>query len=359
MIRIAAALALASLLLPLAPAQAKDCIDDPATSGVSRIINVDPSEGMRFGKLQYGQTVQLRDREVVLTFDDGPLPAHTMTILDVLDRHCIKATFFAVGKMAWQAPHVLKAIQKRGHTVAVHTWSHPRSLPLLTPETAKLEIERGFAAVGNALGGPISPFFRYPGLNDSPELNAYMASRGISVWSVDVVCGDTEPNMTQEKLVAQAMSRLHAVGRGILLFHDIKKVTADSLDEIIVRLKMEGYKFAHVVSNTAYIPDPEVIAKIDGKGTRTAAFTGQPAESGTAVSSTAMAGASHVDYAHRELINLGNGRKSPARSLSPAPGSTGSRGAANNVNAINLNVAAAGQDVIPSAARPRLTTPNR
>jgi peptidoglycan-N-acetylglucosamine deacetylase len=340
-----AALALAVVLLVVSPLRswARDCADDAATSGVSRTIAIDPSDGMRLGKLQYGQTAPLRDKEVVLTFDDGPLPAHTQAILDTLDRHCIKATFFVVGKMAWAQPALIKNIAKRGHTVAVHTWSHPRALSQMPVDAAKLEIEKGFAGVSNAMGAPIAPFFRFPGFNDSPELNAYLISRGISVWSVDVVCGDTEPNMTQEKLVAQALTRLHAHGRGILLFHDIKKVTADSLDEIIVRLKLEGYKFVHVVSNTAFIPDPEVAAKIDVKSNvRNVAFTGQqPVEAAKPVAAGTMAGTSYVDYAHTERINLGNSKK-PAST--PAKPGAALRGA-------SLNSDAAGRDVLLSAAQ--------
>jgi peptidoglycan/xylan/chitin deacetylase (PgdA/CDA1 family) len=348
-----AAMALALVLLVVSPLQswARDCADDAATSGVARTIAIDPSDGMRLGKLQYGQTVPLRDKEVVLTFDDGPLPAYTQPILDTLDRHCIKATFFIVGKMAWAQPALIKNIAKRGHTVAVHTWSHPRALSQMPVDAAKLEIEKGFAGVSNAMGAPISPFFRYPGFNDSPELNAYLISRGISIWSVDVVCGDTEPNMTQEKLVAQAMTRLHAHGRGVLLFHDIKKVTADSLDEIIVRLKLEGYKFVHVVSNTAFIPDPEVVAKIELKpAVRNVAFTGQqPAETARPVGHSSMAGTSHVDYAHTERIKVVNGRKPAGPAANPPaakPGAPGLRGAS-----LNAGETAAGRDVLLSAAQ--------
>jgi peptidoglycan/xylan/chitin deacetylase (PgdA/CDA1 family) len=346
-----AALALAVVLLVVSPLRswAKDCADDAATSGISRTIAIDPSDGMRLGKLQYGQTAPLRDKEVVLTFDDGPLPAHTQSILDTLDRHCIKATFFVVGKMAWAQPAMIKSIARRGHTVAVHTWSHPRALSQMPVDAAKLEIEKGFAGVSTAMGGPISPFFRFPGFNDSPELNAYLISRGISVWSVDVVCGDTEPNMTQEKLVAQAMARLHVHGRGILLFHDIKKVTADSLDELIVRMKLEGYKFVHVVSNTAYIPDPEVVAKIDFKpAVRNVSFTGQqPADGAKPMGPGTMAGTSYVDYAHTERIKLVNGKRpasAPAAAPAAKPGTL--RGAS-----ITPDVPAAGRNMLLSAAQ--------
>ncbi|MDX2265963.1 MAG: polysaccharide deacetylase family protein [Hyphomicrobiales bacterium] len=283
-----------------APALSRDCVDDPKLSGVERTIAITADDGARFGKLQYSQTAPLRDKEVILTFDDGPLPIYTNVILDALDRYCMKATFFAVGRMAMFNAANLKSIARRGHTIATHTWSHQRDIGKIPFEEAKLEIEKGFAAVSYALGGPIAPFFRYPGLNDSPQLNAYLATRNISVWSVDVVSGDTTADITPERLVEDTMSRLRRMGRGILLFHDIKKVTADAIDTILFRLKTEGYKVVHVVSNTAYLPDVELLAKVDFKQSiRTVAFTGQPIND-NAMTATQLSGT--VDYARTEQI---------------------------------------------------------
>ena len=76
-------------------------------------------------------------------------------------------------------------------------------------------------------------FFRFPGLRDSPEAVAYLASRNISTWSVDVVSGDTEPGATPAKITHDAITRIHQLGKGIILFHDIKKITAEALDGIL------------------------------------------------------------------------------------------------------------------------------
>lgn len=282
-------------------ASAKDCIEDPATSGVVRTIAIQREDGARFGKLQYSQTAPLRDKEVVLTFDDGPLPLYTNQVLDVLDRHCVKATFFAVGRMAIFNAPTLKSIARRGHTIATHTWSHQRDIGKIPFEEAKIEIEKGFAAVGYALGGPIAPFFRYPGLNDSPQLNAYLASRNISVWSVDVVSGDTTADMTSERLVDDTMNRIRRAGRGVILFHDIKKVTADAMESFMVRLKAEGFKVVHIVSNTSYLPDAELLAQVNFRlPVRTVAFTGQPIADNRPNDLARFMGP--IDYARTEQI---------------------------------------------------------
>src|SRR6187200_2565224 len=95
--------ALSSLTLLLAlggEAIATDCGGRPGALGVSRTIVVDPAEHGRIGTMNYAETLPLVDKEVVLTFDDGPLPPYTNRILDVLAEHCVKANYFLVGRMA-------------------------------------------------------------------------------------------------------------------------------------------------------------------------------------------------------------------------------------------------------------------
>ncbi|WP_273827979.1 polysaccharide deacetylase family protein, partial [Providencia rettgeri] len=70
----------------------------------------------------------LEPKEVILTFDDGPLPAITRSVLDTLDQFCTKATFFEIGEMAIAYPSTVKSVLARGHTVGTHTWSHPLNL---------------------------------------------------------------------------------------------------------------------------------------------------------------------------------------------------------------------------------------
>ncbi len=205
------------------------------------------------------RTINLHDHEIVLTFDDGPLPASTMSILETLDRHCVKATFFSVGKMALGGARTLQEIYRRGHTIGTHTWSHPLGMHILPNDTAKLEIEKGFLAVSEAVGKPIAPFFRFPGFRDTEASVAYLGQRDISVWSVDVVSGDANSGSTSDTIAHNAVSRMRSLGKGIILFHDIKKTTAEALDGILTTFEKDGFKFVHVVSNTSYVPNPEVL----------------------------------------------------------------------------------------------------
>src|SRR5277367_2025505 len=89
------------LIVCLAPqTRAADCPGHPDAIGMSRTLVIDPREHPRIGTMQYPETLPLRDHEVVLTFDDGPLPRNSNQILQILADNCVKATFFTVGQMA-------------------------------------------------------------------------------------------------------------------------------------------------------------------------------------------------------------------------------------------------------------------
>jgi hypothetical protein len=83
-----------------AKARADDCPGNPSALGTSRVLTVDPREFPRIGTAQYSHSLPLDDKEVVLTFDDGPLPPYTNRVLDVLAEQCVKANYFLVGRMA-------------------------------------------------------------------------------------------------------------------------------------------------------------------------------------------------------------------------------------------------------------------
>ena len=95
---------------------------DAACLGVSRTIRVS-SFNAALGTGAGGH-IGLRDKEVVLTFDDDPMPSTTSRVLSALSRECTKATFFVVGRMAKANPKMLQKIARSGHTIAHHTYSH-------------------------------------------------------------------------------------------------------------------------------------------------------------------------------------------------------------------------------------------
>src|SRR5262249_7655166 len=113
----------AILVLLIGTANAEQC--PPGSLGVSRTLVVDPNEHARVGSIQYPETLPLNDHEVMLTFDDGPLPRYTNPVLETLASECVKATFFMVGQMARAYPWMVRRVYDEGHTVANHTQNHP------------------------------------------------------------------------------------------------------------------------------------------------------------------------------------------------------------------------------------------
>jgi peptidoglycan-N-acetylglucosamine deacetylase len=153
---------------------------------------VDPTRYLRIGTLQYSGTLPLQEREVVLTFDDGPHPTFTCKVLDALALERVKATFFLIGAMAQKYPLVVRRIYRDGHTVASHTQHHCLPFSSLSQTKAEQEIEMGITSIGAALGDvdQVAPFFRFPGLARSTIMENYLQTRSISIWSADIVVDD-------------------------------------------------------------------------------------------------------------------------------------------------------------------------
>jgi peptidoglycan/xylan/chitin deacetylase (PgdA/CDA1 family) len=249
------ALAIAAWLAGAAASIAADCPGNPGALGTSRVIAVDPTEHPRIGTMQYGETLPLQDHEVVLTFDDGPLPAHTNAILDILAAECVKATFFMVGRMAHEFPQDVRRVRDAGHTIGSHSQNHPFRFGELPAERMTAEIEDAIANVGAALGSPsaVAPFFRIPGLRRAEAVEAYLARRGIMTWSADFPADDWRP-ISAAQVAGLALSRLEAKGKGILLLHDIQARTQAALPVILQQLKARGYRIVHVVPASATHP---------------------------------------------------------------------------------------------------------
>jgi peptidoglycan/xylan/chitin deacetylase (PgdA/CDA1 family) len=205
--------------------------------------------------MQYAETLPLADHEVVLTFDDGPLPKYSNQVLEILASQCVKATFFMVGSQANANPEGVRKVRDAGHTVATHTQNHPGGMHRLPIERARQEIDDGIASVTAALGGgtPPAPFFRIPGLARAEAIEEYAAVRGIQVWSADFPADDWR-HVSAQRVYDLAIQRLEAKGKGILLLHDIQARTVAALPRILNELKARGYRIVHVVPATSERP---------------------------------------------------------------------------------------------------------
>ena len=249
----------AALSKPPLPAAPKSTCANADALGVSRVVEIDTTGGPGFGFEHFKQLDFLTDKEVVLTFDDGPWPVNTPSVLKTLADECTKAVFFSIGKHATYHPEILKQVAAAGHTVGAHTWSHANlNTKKITEQQAKDEIEKGFSAVKMALGAAPAPFFRFPELQHGPAAMAYLGSRNVAVFSTDIDSFDFRAK-DSAKIVNTVMTKLDKAGKGIILMHDFQKLTAEALPTLLRRLKAGGYK---IVQMKAKMP-LETLAEYD------------------------------------------------------------------------------------------------
>jgi peptidoglycan/xylan/chitin deacetylase (PgdA/CDA1 family) len=248
-----------------AVAQASDaaCPGNPNALGVSRVITVTPEDYSRLGSMQYRQTLPLADHEVVLTFDDGPLPPYTSRVLTALAHECVHATFFMVGSMARAYPQMVRLVAELGHTIGNHSQNHPIHFDVIGEARAENEVENGIRSIKTALAGEgtLAPYFRVPGLGRTHAVENFLKSQNIVVWSSDTVADDWTP-ISSDQVLHRALRRLEAKGRGILLLHDIHARTATMLPALLRELKARGFHIVHVVPGKSPSDPPAEAAKV-------------------------------------------------------------------------------------------------
>jgi peptidoglycan/xylan/chitin deacetylase (PgdA/CDA1 family) len=239
-----------SISLSASIAAAADCPGNPEALGTARVLRVDPAVTPAVGRKQFPVTLPLGPRELVLTFDDGPWPGTTDRVLAALRHECVHATFFMLGRNAIAHPALARKVLADGNTVGHHTYSHPL-LNRISPDRAMTEIDRGIAAVDQALYGepglgPKTPFFRFPGFASNPALLDRLAQRHITVFGADLWPGDWN-EMTPQHERELLLTRLAKTGGGIVLLHDIQAKTATMLPQLLRDLKRLDYRVVHVV----------------------------------------------------------------------------------------------------------------
>ncbi|TFF20467.1 polysaccharide deacetylase family protein [Jiella endophytica] len=192
--------------------------------------------------------IALRPKEVVLTFDDGPMPGKTHKILQALGDYGVSATFLMVGQMAKTYPKVAQEVARAGHTIGTHTFRHA-NLRTMSDAAAMAEIRKGQMSVAEALqpiGMRPAPFFRFPYLADTARLRHELSSEGIVAIDVDIDSKDyfrDAPATVRDR----TLRALDKHGRGIILLHDIQARTAAMLPGFLAELQKRGYKVVRLV----------------------------------------------------------------------------------------------------------------
>jgi peptidoglycan-N-acetylglucosamine deacetylase len=210
-----------------------------------RTLSLGAPGGLFIGTQSHPRTLDLADREVVLTLDDGPLPGPTGRVLDALKLHGARATFFLIGRNATAYPALVRRMAAEGHTLAHHTMTHPWTLRQRSFEIGTREIENGIRAVQDAAGltqtGVATPFFRYPGFANTAALDGWLVERNFAVFGSDLWASDWTP-MSPDRQLSLLMSRLNRKGRGIILLHDVVGQTAQMFPAFLAALCAGGYR---------------------------------------------------------------------------------------------------------------------
>lgn len=179
-----------------------------------------------------------RTRTLYITFDDGPHPDKTGPMLDLLDRHGAKATFFLTGRAVEAYPALVEDLVRRGHAIGTHSHAHPW-MNRIPPARQREEILRPERSLSRWFPGERLPF-RPPHGRASlfSLLYCLLTGRSYTLWSVDSL----DYRETAEAVVDR-LRRNPPEGGDILLFHDDSSVSAEALDVLLPQWAAAGYTF--------------------------------------------------------------------------------------------------------------------
>ncbi|HYC92858.1 MAG TPA: polysaccharide deacetylase family protein [Thermoanaerobaculia bacterium] len=178
-------------------------------------------------------------KEVWLTIDDGPT-GDTPAVLDLFDRHDVKATFFVKGELAEQFPEAAQEILRRGHSLANHSHTHPAgSFWCSPPGRVAHEIDGCNRAITSIAGAP-PRWFRAPVGMKNPAVHPTLARRGMRLigWTArgfDAVRSDPR------EILARILPHLRP--GAIIVLHQGRDHSVRVLEHVIVALKERGYRF--------------------------------------------------------------------------------------------------------------------
>ena len=197
------------------------------------------------------------EKRVFLTFDDGPTEEVTPHILDILDKYNIKATFFVLGTRVKQNPDILKREYEAGHYIANHGYSHKYSSVYKSADTVLEEYNRTENAIRDALGNDSysSNLFRFPGGSRGgpyekvkKEARSKLNEYGIAYLDWNALTYDAEGAKTKDDILKNLKETINGWNNVVILMHDAadKKVTYETLEDVIKYLQEKGYAFKSI-----------------------------------------------------------------------------------------------------------------
>ncbi len=188
-------------------------------------------------EIQPAQTVSQK-RKVALTFDDGPSPIWTETLLDGLKERGVKASFFVTGQNVEAYPELIKRMKEDGHLIGNHTYSHIQ-LTAVSQEKALEEIKKTNEAIYHCTGS--YPEFLRPPFGSFESDIEKKTGMMIVLWDVDPLdwCRSSEVCITRSV-------RENVQDHSIILLHDQYESSIKAALQIVDTLTKEGYEFVTV-----------------------------------------------------------------------------------------------------------------
>lgn len=196
----------------------------------------------------------IKDNTIYLTFDDGPTE-NTLSILSILDKYDIKATFFMSGSETPEGMAIMKEVADRGHTIGIHSISHDYTVIYDSPDAFLTDMQNTSDNIYEATG--VKPdILRFAGgsVNDynkdfSAELIKEVERRGYAYFDWNVSAQDASKNATWTTAYNNVTKGVDGRNNAIVLLHN-NKVSLLVTEDIILALKAKGYEFDRLTAET-------------------------------------------------------------------------------------------------------------
>lgn len=200
----------------------------------------------------YGRTfcgLRPGSKLLALTYDDGPNDPYTQLMLDVLERHGVKATFFLIGKFVQQRPDLARTVVDAGHAIGSHTWDHP-NLIYLSQSELRRQLEKTRQAIVDATGVD-TKLFRPPWGARRPATLRTIRAFGLAPVMWSVTCYDWKVD-SADAIMAHAVRQIR--GGDVILLHDgrhsamgwDRSRTVEATARILSRYQSECYGFVTI-----------------------------------------------------------------------------------------------------------------
>mgnify|MGYP003451929775 FL=1 len=186
------------------------------------------------------------ENTIYLTFDDGPTPEITERVLEILDKHHIKATFFCIGDNVRKHPEIVQKILSKQHSVGNHTYSHlkgwktPTKTYISNSEACEIKLNSLFKIRNSKL-------FRPPYGKITPWQSYKLRKLGYKIIMWDVLSKDYDASISAEKCYENVIKNVSS--GSIIVFHDSNKAkenVLNSLEKTIETLKSKGFNFEKI-----------------------------------------------------------------------------------------------------------------